>query len=70
MSEQLLPGYRQLSAAELTAAIAVKGLERQLKDDIERALLEAFPDHRWRAIAQTHFDQGFMALTRAITKPT
>ncbi len=27
-------------------------------------------DQRWLAIAQTHFEQGFMALNRAVFKPT
>lgn len=26
-------------------------------------------DHRWLAIARTHFEQGFMALNRAVFKP-
>ena len=26
-------------------------------------------DGRWVSIARTHFQQGFMALTRAVTRP-
>jgi len=30
---------------------------------------EKTPDQRWTAIAKTHFQQGFMAIIRAIEKP-
>jgi len=28
------------------------------------------PPERWRAIANTHFQEGLMALTRAVAQPT
>lgn len=43
------------------------------KADEERLLraLETNPelDHRWLAIARTHFEQGYMALNRAVFQP-
>lgn len=31
--------------------------------------LQMAQPHRWRAIAQTHFQEGCMALTRAVAQP-
>lgn len=29
----------------------------------------SFADHRWLAVARTHFQEGFMALNRAVFQP-
>jgi len=36
----------------------------------EQARLDLAQPERWAAIARTHFQQGLMALTRAVAQPT
>ena len=71
MSEPI-KGYRELSASEIDAINSVKTWEDRIGDLIQ-ALREdqtAVPlDPKFTAVAVTHFQQGFMALTRAIAKP-
>jgi hypothetical protein len=64
-----IAGYRKMSEAEL-------GIFEDIKQTEERVLryvdsLKAFPDfdHRWIAIAVTHYQQGTMALLRAVARP-
>jgi hypothetical protein len=38
--------------------------------DGEKARLDAAQPERWIAIAQTHFQEGLMALTRAVAQPS
>lgn len=66
-----IPGYRDQSE---TAVDLVK----QHKHEEERLLrhLDALPSHpqapidgRWLAVARTHFEQGYMALNRAVFQP-
>lgn len=64
-------GYRELSQAEIDLMNTVKTQAVQVE-----ALIEAVRrageeiDPRWLAIARTHLQEGFMALTRAITRPS
>lgn len=47
-------------------------LERQAMDahdDAEIARLRAAEPARWASIARTHFQEGFMALVRAVAQP-
>jgi len=64
-------GYRELTASELDAVNVNKVRENQLGDWIEELRQDPMVelDPRFAAIAVTHFQQGFMALTRAITRP-
>jgi hypothetical protein len=71
---RLISGYRDLSQAEIDAMNRIKETAEQA-----RVLCEAIgnliiygdgPDARWVSIARTHLQQGFMALTRAVAKPT
>lgn len=64
-------GYRELSQAEVdlmntvkTQAVQVEALIASVKNAGEEI------DQRWLAIARTHLQEGFMCLTRAITRPT
>jgi hypothetical protein len=74
-----ITGYRNLSKAELATINRIKALAEEVGAlcnsldgpvsgiDGEGAF---FPDGRWRSIAQTQLQQGFMALTRAVAQPT
>ncbi len=76
---QHIKGYRELTAAEikLMNEIKAKGEEvgalceklKTVQYESEGAA-NAKADGRWLAIAQTDLQRGFMALTRAIAKPT
>jgi hypothetical protein len=64
-------GYRELSGHEIDAVNFVKSAEKQIAETW-RALgrhsaLEL--DRRWMAVARTHFQEGFSAVVRAITRP-
>lgn len=71
-----ITGYRELTAEDIGLMNEVKGVA----SDVEKLVLKltAYPgdinpvctDQRWVSIARTHLQQGFMALTRAIAKPT
>jgi hypothetical protein len=69
-------GYRDLSQAEINAMNHAKKLATDVgtfADDLRdsAAWLEHVEvDQRWLAIARTQLQQGFMALNRAIAKPT
>jgi len=67
----LITGYRDLTVDEIAlinkvkaASVEVGELVRKLK-----GLNDAYLDPRWIAIGETHLQQGFMALARAIAKP-
>jgi hypothetical protein len=63
-------GYRKLSDDEVTSMNAIKIAGNSLG-----ALIDSFEkdprfDQRWLAIGKTQIQQGLMAVTRAIAKPT
>lgn len=86
MSEQQQPeeirarikGYRQLSEDEQQIINDLKSLAELVGVRVEDVLRGGpegdpwgfQPDVRWARIAQTHLQQGFMALIRSIAKPT
>lgn len=66
-----IAGYRELNEAEIAAMNEVK----QKGADLEQLILKLEEtsidiDKRWISIGKTHLQQGLMALTRAIAKPT
>lgn len=65
-----IKGYRELSQDEIDAMNEVKAMAEAVGSLV--AKLNGMPgtDRRWSAIAQTDLQKGFMALTRAIAKPT
>ena len=69
-----ITGYRQLNDAEAAMMNRIKELGNQvggLVSELKGASDElGGPDGRWVAIATTQLQQGFMALTRAVAKPT
>lgn len=76
-----ITGYRELNEAEIAMLNDAKANGPRLEASINavRQYLDAnhqeigigeFNDaQRWTAVAQTHFQQGLMALGRAITRP-
>lgn len=75
-----IKGYRELSQAEidLMNRIKEKGAElqellsetHQHLDAVNKEFGTPDAEHRrWCAIAKTHFQEGLMALTRAVAKP-
>lgn len=46
-----------------------KQTEESLLRSVELLMQHQAVDPRWAAIARTHFEQGFMALNRAIFRP-
>lgn len=80
-----IKGYRELNQAEIDLMNEVKGIGVEMDQLIDKcravdvvegktgdrahddALDEA---SRWRSIAKTHLQQGLMALTRSVAKPT
>jgi hypothetical protein len=71
-----IKGYRVLSPDEVAAVNRIKTMAEEvgkLVSDLRTA--EALPggvepDNRWLAIGNTHLQEGFMALVRAVAKPT
>jgi hypothetical protein len=75
----LIKGYRDLSQSEIDAMNKIKALAeevgtlvRSFDGPVKGTNGEGafFPDARWRAIAETQLQQGFMSLTRCIAQPT
>lgn len=71
-----IKGYRDLSQAEIDAMNRIKTKSEEVGEifkDLESAAAQEGgydPDKRWLAIAKTQLQQGFMAMTRAVAKPT
>lgn len=61
-------GYREQADDNIALVNENKITEEKLLRLIES--LAGVGDGRWLAIAKTHLEQGFMALNRAIFKPT
>lgn len=71
MSE--IKGYKILTDEQKSHVNAVKDAEQQLlmlmKSYTGEPAMGYKLDMRWFSIARTHFEQGFMAMCRAITQP-
>lgn len=65
-----ITGYRELTEREIDFMNHVKAYANELGDMFERLSQESEIDKRWLAIAKTQLQQGFMALTRSIARPT
>jgi hypothetical protein len=74
MSEDRIPytpikGYRELDAEEIADMNRLKELEAMVLATIARLRDATKYDPRWIAIGQTHIEQGFMGLNRAVAQP-
>lgn len=76
---KMITGYRDLTQAEIDLMNRIKATANDvsaLLKDISYGnpgggeAPEGIADARWYAIARTHLQEGFMALTRSIAKPT
>jgi hypothetical protein len=66
-----ITGYRNLSEEEVSLMNVIKALGNQIGELIEEMTKNKTGiDQRWVNIGKTHLQQGFMALTRAVAKPT
>jgi len=65
-----IKGYRELDANEIALMNEVKAYGAELEALIKNLRGNQLVDPRWVSIGETHLQQGLMALTRAIAKPT
>jgi len=74
-------GYRELTQAEIDLINEIKTSGRAMEELVKHVDTFLFslsvengaPDgdaRRWLAISKTHFQEGLMALTRAVARPT
>jgi hypothetical protein len=64
-----IKGYRDLSQEEVDLVNSIKDAEVQAGQLWQLVVKNPDVDRRWLAIAKTHFQEGFSALVRAVTKP-
>lgn len=67
-----IKGYRNLEDEELALVNQIKVTEEDLGQSFRTIVENAQhvnADPRWIAIAKTHFQEGFMALVRSVTRP-
>ena len=64
-----IKGYRELTQEEINLMNEVKVKGAELGELIEKLDGMVETDKRWLEIGKTNIQQGFMAVTRAITKP-
>lgn len=67
---QKITGYRDLTEQEIALMNEVKAMGVKVGELTERMMANDALDGRWTSIGKTNLQQGFMALTRAIAKPT
>lgn len=65
-----IKGYRELSPQEIGLMNEVKTLGEKLGVLVDSLRLMKELDQRWVSIGATELQQGLMALTRSIAKPT
>ena len=65
-----IKGYRELNQGEIDAMNHVKEIGAMLGDVVAAMRSKETLDQRWVSIGATHLQEGLMALTRAIAKPT
>jgi hypothetical protein len=65
-----IKGYRELDETEIAQMNAVKEVGAKLGELVATMRTNTDLDQRWVSIGATHMQEGLMALTRAIAKPT
>ncbi len=65
-----IKGYRELNPDEIALMNEVKMKGADIGKLIEELRANSGLDQRWVSIAATHLQEGLMALTRSIAKPT
>lgn len=64
-----ITGYKQLTDEQVADINDIKECANLVGDILSELSSRKDVDHRWAAIAKTHLQQGFMALTRSIAQP-
>ena len=70
MSTEKIGGYVAQSPDNIRLVNQNKVMEEQLLRRVEDLKNRHAADGRWCAVAMTHFQEGFMALNRAVMQPT
>jgi len=65
-----IKGYRELNAEEIALMNEIKAYGVELGALVEKLRVRGGVDPRWVSIGETHLQQGLMALTRSVAKPT
>lgn len=65
-----ITGYRDFDEATVAKINSVKAIANDVGGLFEAIEKEPEVDKRWVSIAKTHLQEGFMALTRSVAKPT
>jgi hypothetical protein len=63
-------GYNRQSEFAIMAVNANKEMEESMLRVIDALAKDKDIDQRWLAIGRTHIEQGFMAINRAIFRPS
>ena len=63
-------GYRAQDTKQVDIVNANNETEERILRMIEGQRSKGLLDGRWAALAKTHFEQGFMALNRAVFQPS
>lgn len=65
-----VPGYVAQSDDAVKTVAENKEMEERILRAIDRLFKDEAVDKRWLAIGKTQIEQGFMAMNRAVFKPT
>ena len=65
-----IKGYRTLTENEIQSINYVKSIGSDIESLVNQLKLLPDVDQRWISIGATQLQQGLMALTRAVAKPT
>jgi hypothetical protein len=63
-------GYRDLTQDEIDLMNEIKNVGNNLDELVRKLGGNPSTDKRWVSIGTTHLQQGLMALTRSVAKPT
>jgi hypothetical protein len=63
-------GYRELNPNEISTMNEVKALGAKIGVLVDSMRADSSLDQRWVSIGATELQQGLMALTRSVAKPT
>lgn len=65
-----IKGYRELSVEEIALMNEIKEKGKELGELVAKVRGVTGIDQRWVSIGATHFQEGLMALARAVAQPT
>ena len=65
-----IKGYRELTEYEIAKMNEIKQKGAEIGELVEELRKHPTFDQRWVSIGATNLQQGLMALTRAVAKPT